>query len=163
MLRALAERGVTPDMVVGSSVGAINGAYYAARPDVTGAESLALIWRGLRRSDVFPFQPFGGFFGFIGLRSHLLDVNRLHALLERHFPIGRLEEAKVRCHVVATDVLSGEEVCLSTGPLSSKRCLRALRSRPSSRRCRSASIGSSTVLWRATLRWQLRLRSARTG
>src|SRR2546422_974227 len=115
MLQTLVERGIAPDLVVGASVGAINGAFFAGRPDRAGVESLAAIWRGLRRGDVFPLGLMGGFLGFIGKRPHLLAPDRLRALLGRHLPVARLEEAKVPCHVVATDVLSGEEVCLSSG------------------------------------------------
>jgi len=116
MLQALVERGIAPDLVVGASVGAINGAYFAGRPDRAGVESLAGIWRDLRRGDVFPLGLIGGFLAFIGRRPHLLAPDRLRALLVRHLAFARLEEAKVSCHVVATDVLSGEEVCLSSGP-----------------------------------------------
>ena len=38
MLKALARAGIAPDFVVGASVGAINGACYAASPDVAGVE-----------------------------------------------------------------------------------------------------------------------------
>src|ERR1700758_3789411 len=54
MLRSLAAHGVTADMVVGSSVGALNGAFYAGDPTLSGVERLAAIWRGLQRQDVFP-------------------------------------------------------------------------------------------------------------
>jgi NTE family protein len=53
MMRSLAEHGITADMVVGSSVGALNGAYYAGDPTLDGILRLAEIWRGLRRQDVF--------------------------------------------------------------------------------------------------------------
>src|SRR5258708_3583116 len=114
MLQALVERGIAPDLVVGASVGAINGAFFPGRPDRAGVESLGAIWRGLRRGDVFPIGLVGGFLGFIGMRSHLLTSDRLRALLERTLP-ERLEDAKVPCHVVATDVLSGEAGRLSLG------------------------------------------------
>jgi NTE family protein len=116
MLQALVERGVMPDLVVGSSVGAINGAYFAARPDPAGIEDLASIWSGLRRSDIFPLGLLGGLFGFIGLRSHLLHSRSLHTLLEESLP-ERFEQTKIPLHVVASDVLSGEEVHLSSGSL----------------------------------------------
>ena len=64
MLAALSRRGVVPDFVVGASVGAINAAYYAAEPDERGVERLKRIWRGLRRTDVFPFSPIAGMLGF---------------------------------------------------------------------------------------------------
>ena len=56
MLHALASRGIAADMVVGSSVGALNGAYYAGNPTIQGIQRLDAIWRGLRRNDVFPLS-----------------------------------------------------------------------------------------------------------
>ena len=62
MLEALYERGIAPDLIVGTSVGAINGAYIASRTaPVETARSLGAIWRGLRRSNVFPVDFAAGF------------------------------------------------------------------------------------------------------
>jgi NTE family protein len=54
MLRELVRYGLRPDLVVGSSVGAINGAYFAADPSAAGVASLERIWTGLEQNDVFP-------------------------------------------------------------------------------------------------------------
>ena len=54
MLHSLVSHGATADMVCGSSVGALNGAYYAGNPTLDGIRELEAIWRGLRRTDVFP-------------------------------------------------------------------------------------------------------------
>ena len=54
MLRALVAYGIVPDLVVGSSVGAINGAYFAGVPNPEGIAQLEAIWRSLRRREVFP-------------------------------------------------------------------------------------------------------------
>jgi NTE family protein len=54
MLHSLVGHGLSADVVVGSSVGAMNGAYYAGTPTPKGVEALARVWRGLRRQDVFP-------------------------------------------------------------------------------------------------------------
>ena len=51
MLHSLASYGITADMVVGSSVGALNGAYYAGDPTIEGIQRLDAIWRGLRRKN----------------------------------------------------------------------------------------------------------------
>ena len=56
MLHALVEHGVNADFVVGSSVGAINGAYFAGNPTLDGVVQLKKLWLGIRRSDVFPDQ-----------------------------------------------------------------------------------------------------------
>src|SRR5262249_58453093 len=57
MLRSLTAHGITADMVVGSSVGAMNAAYYAGTPPIEGVERLAKILRGLGRRDVVPITP----------------------------------------------------------------------------------------------------------
>lgn len=116
MLEALIERSVVPDLVVASSVGAINGAYFAGYPSSDGVANLAAIWRGLRRRDVFPFSPFGSLLSFISLQNHLVDPGRLRRLLESNLPYRELREASIPLHVVATDIRSGEEVVLSSGP-----------------------------------------------
>jgi len=54
MLRALVAHGIDVAMVVGCSVGALNGAYFAGMPNTKGVEMLEAIWRGLHRRDVFP-------------------------------------------------------------------------------------------------------------
>jgi NTE family protein len=115
MLSALVEQGVRPDLVVGSSVGAINAAYLAARPDLKGVRGLADAWRRVRREDVFPVSPFGSLTALLSGRGHLADPTPLRHLLERWIPYRRLEEAAIPCVIVATELLGGEEVTLSSG------------------------------------------------
>lgn len=118
MLRALYERQVKPDFIVGASAGALNGAFIAARPQtvVTAAE-LADIWIGLRRGQVFPLNPLTGLLGFTGLRRHMVPDSGLRGLIEQRLTADRLEALPIPLHVVATDVLTGSEVRLSEGPL----------------------------------------------
>jgi NTE family protein len=55
MLRALYERGISPDLIVGTPAGALNGAFIASRPQtIDTAEALAEVWRGPRRGQVVP-------------------------------------------------------------------------------------------------------------
>ena len=114
MLRALVAHGLKADMVVGSSVGAMNGAYYAGAPTDDGIEQLAAIWRCLRRRDVFPITT-RGLFGFIRRRDFLLGSHGLYRLVHSHLPFRNLEDAKIKLHIVATDLLSGDAVVLSEG------------------------------------------------
>jgi NTE family protein len=117
MLRALVARGVTADMVVGSSVGAMNAAFYAGVPTAEGIEKLAAIWRSLRRQDVFPVT-LRTLIGFIRRRDFLVATDGVRRLIETHVPYRNLEEAKIPLHVVATDLLSGETVVLSKGSVA---------------------------------------------
>jgi NTE family protein len=118
MLRALYERDITPDLIVGTSAGAFNGAYIASRPQTTAtAESLARIWRGLRRAQVFPVNPVTGLLGFLGARDHLVPESGLRRLITRHVECDELEEMRIPLHVVAVDVVTGQELRLSRGPV----------------------------------------------
>lgn len=118
MLRALYERGITPDMIVATSVGAFNGGFIASRPPtVETVDLLADVWLTLRQRDVFPITNLAtGFFGFIGRRNHLVSDHGLRALLDRWLEFTDLEQAKVPLHVIATDLASGAELRLSSGP-----------------------------------------------
>ena len=116
MLSALYEREIRPDLVVGTSVGAINAAFVASRPQIPDtAGELAEIWRGIGRGDVFPLNPVTGFLGFFGARDHLVPDAGLRRLLEEHLEFERLQDAAIELHVIATDVLSGTEMRLSRG------------------------------------------------
>ena len=116
MLQALYEQGIRPDLLVGTSAGAINAAFIASRPpSVETAHELQQIWRGLRRCHVFPASPVTAGLGFLGLRDHSVSAAHCGGWCRRHLEIDRLEEAPVELHVVAADVLSGKEVRLSSG------------------------------------------------
>ena len=112
MLAALSEAGVRPDLVVGTSVGALNGAWVAGGADPDG---LGAVWRSLRRNTVFPARPLGGVLGFTGRRHHLVPDSGLRRLLREHVTFDRLENARIPFHVVATDVLTGWDTLLSHG------------------------------------------------
>jgi NTE family protein len=117
MLEALFERGIAPDLVVGASVGAVNGAFIAGRPPtLETARELGDIWRGLNRSAVFPLNPLTGLIGFVGRGSYLIPDGNLRRLIARHAVIDRLEDSPIPLHLIVTDVLSGEELRLSRGP-----------------------------------------------
>lgn len=114
MLHALVEAGLAPDFVVGSSVGAINAAYFAGSPDLAGVSRLADIWMGLRRADVFPMS-LSALLGVFRRPSSIVDPSRLRRLLQAHLAFARLEDARLPLHVMATDP-QGMPVRLSAGP-----------------------------------------------
>lgn len=117
MLHSLASRGITADMVVGSSVGALNGAYYAGNPTIEGIQRLETIWRGLRRNDVFPLT-WKTMVGFLYRRDFLIASDGLRQLVDQNLTYRNLEDAKIPVHIVATDILSGDTVVLSEGSVA---------------------------------------------
>jgi len=116
MLQALAENGIRPDLLVGTSVGAINAAWTAGRPDRAGALKLGELWLGLRRQDVFPWNLWDSSRGILGRRNHVISNARLRTVLERHIPYERLEEARVPLYIITTELRTGRAVVLSSGP-----------------------------------------------
>ena len=117
MLQALFERGIAPDLIVGTSAGAINGAFIAARePTAATAVALGEVWRGLRRGAVFPANPLTGLVGFLGRSDHLVPAGHLQRIIARNLDVDRLEQMRVPLHVIVTDVLTGRELRLSHGP-----------------------------------------------
>lgn len=116
MLLALADRQVAPELLVGSSVGALNAAFLAGHPGSAGVRDLARIWIKLRRNDIFPTDVRRLARAAAGRASGLADPEPLRALVQRNLTYLRLEDARRRVAVVATDVLAGEEVVYEEGP-----------------------------------------------
>jgi NTE family protein len=76
---------------------------------------LADVWRGLHREDIFPINPRMVIGGLANRRAHLVPDTGLRRLVGRHLQIERLEHASVPLHLVAFDLLSGQEVRISSG------------------------------------------------
>jgi NTE family protein len=117
MLRELLDHGVRPGCVIGASAGAINAAYFAGRPDGDGVAMLELLWCRIRRRDIMPLTMLGLLEMMLSRRSHLVDATPLRMLLERNLSFARVEHAALPLHIVATDMQSGKEIILSSGPL----------------------------------------------
>lgn len=115
MMHSLAKHGIVADLVVGSSVGALNGAYYASDPSLKGVLGLEAIWRGLARRDVFPVT-WRTLLGFMWRRDFLIPSSGVRKLIEDHLPYRNLQDAALPVHIVTTDIVSGESVVFSEGP-----------------------------------------------
>jgi NTE family protein len=117
MLKALVSGGVSADLVVGASVGAINAAYFAASPTAAGVARLESLWRGIRRRDIFPGPSVLSVFDLLRGRSHLLSAAGLQRLLERGFTVADFSKLELPCAIVATDLVDGLPVHIQSGPI----------------------------------------------
>jgi NTE family protein len=116
MLQALAERGTRPDVLIGTSVGALNAAFVAGHGwSAPALGELDRVWRSLRRRDVFPARPQRQLLGALGWRTSLFSNRGLRRLIEKHLRFARLEDAAIPLHVIATNELDGKDVVLSSG------------------------------------------------
>jgi NTE family protein len=106
VIRGLLAAGIVPEVVVGSSSGALVGAMYAAgRLDAFEAWGRSLDWR----------QVFGYF--DLTFRGGLFKARRLLDELAENLPIQDIEALPRPFACVATDLGSGREVWLRRGPL----------------------------------------------
>lgn len=115
MLRELVAHDVRADIVVGSSVGAVNGAYFAADPSAAGVARLEKIWTELQQDDVFPLTP-ASLLRLFSRRDNLVNPANLRRLIEKHLPYRILQEAALPVHTVATEYVSGAAITFSSGP-----------------------------------------------
>lgn len=116
MLRALVERDIVPDVVVGASAGAINGAAVAADPTPANMERLAELWRELHTDDIFPGSRLSRAWNVLRRADHLFSNDGLQALIDL-LPVDRFDELQVPLRIVATDFDTGEEIVLAAGPV----------------------------------------------
>jgi NTE family protein len=117
MLRALLERGIVPDVIVGTSAGAWNGCVLAADPSLEGVESLVRMWESLRGEDVFPGGRLSRAWNLLTRDDHLFSAQGLHDLLARSAMPKRFDELALPLRVVSCDLDTGDEVVFAAGPL----------------------------------------------
>jgi NTE family protein len=117
MLHALAERGITPDLVVGTSVGSVNGALLAVDP-TAATERLAAIWAVMTRARVFPGGPLAQLRTLRRHRNYLFPNDGLAAVLTE--ALGNhttFESLALPFGTVAVDAATGRPVLLRSGSL----------------------------------------------
>jgi NTE family protein len=114
MLMALLEAGINPDVVVGTSIGAVNAAYLAAEPSPAHVDSLRELWCDARAREIFPLNPVlnaralfreGALFSARGWRRFLAE----------RLPIRDIEDAAIPLRITATDYDEGRSVVFDSG------------------------------------------------
>ena len=117
MLRALLERAIVPDLVVGTSVGAINGAAVAADPSVAMVARLTETWSAIERGDLFAGSLLRRLGTLARTGTHLHGNDRLRDLLTAALPVATIEALPVRFQCVAASIERSAEHWFTEGPL----------------------------------------------
>jgi NTE family protein len=117
MLRALFERRIQPDLVLGCSVGALNGAAVAADPSLAMVGRLQDLWRGIADEDVMPagLLPTTVQLARKGVSIH--DNANLSRVIETVLPVERFDQLQVPFQCVAAAIAEGTETWFDEGPL----------------------------------------------
>lgn len=109
VLKALEELRIGPDLVVGSSMGALIGAFYAAGVSPEEQERVALTMTRRRIARFFTLKP---------TLSGLIDGKRITKFLDLYFGKRRIEDLRFSYAAVAVDLLTGDEVVFDSGSIA---------------------------------------------
>ena len=118
MLRALAERGVQPDVILGTSVGAINGAFFAADPTLAGVERLTELWRTANLADRSPGTVLRRVTTLARTGTPLQSLTEMRDRLKALLPVDRVEELSTPFQCVAASIERAAEHWFDSGPLA---------------------------------------------
>jgi len=118
MLRALFERGITPDLVLGTSVGALNGALVARDPSIGVIERLTELWLTVSSSrDVYGDRPLRTMRRAVSTGTHIYSPKPLRQRLQEEFGDALIEDLPVRFQVCAAHIERAAEHWFDSGPL----------------------------------------------
>lgn len=117
-LRALLEAGIQPDLVIGTSAGALNGAFIALDPTPAGARRLVELWSEITDEDLFPGVKRRSAWARMLMRGNrIFDNSGLAEIIESRLGISTFDEAELPLGVVATDMETGQDKVFSSGAL----------------------------------------------
>lgn len=113
------EKGIRPDVVVGTSVGSMNAAYLAFDPTPEGVLAMERHWRNMTEDDLFPGGRFRAAWARMFVRGNkLFESTGLRSVIERHLGADtQIEDAQIPLGIVTTDLETGAERVLTSGPL----------------------------------------------
>lgn len=117
MLRALVDADIRPDLVVGTSVGAINGAMVAADPSAAAISRLEHLWSSIGEAGVFGGSLLTQVGTLLRSRTHVHGNEPLRRLLVEHLPVSRIEELAVPFQCVAASIERAGAHWFSDGPI----------------------------------------------
>jgi NTE family protein len=117
MLRALAESSIEPDIILGTSVGAINGALFAANPTADGVRRLSQLWRDSHVAGVSAGALLRRITTLARTGTHLQSLEEVRQRLADALPVERVEELAVPFQCVAASIERAAEHWFVDGAL----------------------------------------------
>jgi NTE family protein len=117
MLRALFERRIEPDLVLGCSVGALNGAAIAAEPSLAMIGRLQDLWRTIADANVMPAGLLPTTVQLARKGEAIGDMTNLRRVVEEVLPVNRFEDLVVPFQCVAAALIEGTETWFDHGAL----------------------------------------------
>jgi NTE family protein len=118
MLRALAESSVVPEVILGTSIGAVNGALFAADPSVEGVTQLTRLWLESNLAEVNAAGLLRRAGTLARTGTHVQSLTEIRARLVRALPVARVEELQIPFQCVAASIERAAEHWFDSGDLA---------------------------------------------
>ncbi len=118
ILRVLVHQGFRPSRIVGTSVGALNGAFLAFHPGETGVEMLAEAWGRLEHEKYIKFNPVRIAIRIATRQRYLFSNDFLRGLIEEHTVVDDFSATEVPLYISATDLNTGRKHVFNEGLVS---------------------------------------------
>jgi len=118
MLQALAEREIVPDLIVGTSIGAVNGAFFAADPTLAGVQRLTQLWLSSNHGERDARASLRRLTTLARSGTHLEPLDNLRSQLVAELPVERVEELRIPFQCVAASIERAAEHWFESGLLA---------------------------------------------
>ena len=125
ILRSLLRAGIRPDLLVGSSVGALNAAFFAVEPTLDQVDRMEELWLGLSRRDVFGSGRHRTVARLLTHQDHLWSPRALRQLIRECWPVDDLADLAVPVQVATTDLDNAVARWWQSGPTVEVLCASA--------------------------------------
>jgi len=107
-IKVLEENNIPIDLIVGTSAGSFVGSMYADNPN---SDSLKALSYKMKSEEFFDYSFFNSMAGFVSGAN-------LQAYLNKHLKAKNIEDLKIPFVAVTSDLLSGQTIALSSGPIA---------------------------------------------
>ena len=118
MLRALAESSIQPDVILGTSIGAVNGAMFAGDPTVGGVMRLGELWRDSNVAGMSAGALLRRVTTLARTGTHLQPLDEVRRRLSQALPVDLVEELAVPFQCVAASIERAAEHWFDSGVLT---------------------------------------------
>jgi NTE family protein len=118
MLRALAESSVVPDVILGTSIGAVNGALFAADPRAEGVTRLTRLWLESNLTEMNGAGLLRRAGTLARTRTHVQSLSEIRERLVDALPVARVEELRIPFQCVAASIERAAEHWFDSGDLA---------------------------------------------
>jgi NTE family protein len=118
MLRALAESTIEPDLILGTSIGAVNGAMFAGDPTVGGVRRLSELWSDSSMAGMSAGGLLRRVTTLARTGTHLQSLEEVRRRLSDALPVARVEELPVPFQCVAASIERAAEHWFDSGDLA---------------------------------------------